>query len=316
MARARAVSPRSGRTPPSLPGVEWIARRSRRRGVAASARRRYGRRRSLRRHGSRRAALRFRPDQCGGRGAPRPGRRRPARGAAIPADVVAGGARCRELSDYAGSKRRGEMRGGGRAEEPALDGAATARRVRSGRSRAAPALPLDRARRRAVARRAAADASRSFTSTISRAAVVRWLAADTGYGRTFELDDGHPGGYDWDTVLDAGRHACCARAAPCAACPFPLPLLGVAAIGQSRGRAPPADTRRCSRPARCARSRIRTGCAIVTTSPLPRAGARPSGSKRGSRERTAGRTHGRHDQEISLWTIRRSSRRSAPSFRR
>jgi 2-alkyl-3-oxoalkanoate reductase len=37
-------------------------------------------------------------------------------------------------------------------------------------------------------------------------AVMHWLAADTGHGQTFELDDGHPGGYDWDTVLAlAGR---------------------------------------------------------------------------------------------------------------
>ncbi len=37
-------------------------------------------------------------------------------------------------------------------------------------------------------------------------AVLRWLAADAGYGRSFELDDGHAGGYDWDTVLAvAGR---------------------------------------------------------------------------------------------------------------
>ena len=37
-------------------------------------------------------------------------------------------------------------------------------------------------------------------------AVLRWLEADSGYGRTFEVDDGHAGGYDWDTVLAvAGR---------------------------------------------------------------------------------------------------------------
>ena len=38
------------------------------------------------------------------------------------------------------------------------------------------------------------------------AAVLHWLGADTGYGETFELDDGRPGGYDWDTVVTlAGR---------------------------------------------------------------------------------------------------------------
>jgi nucleoside-diphosphate-sugar epimerase len=32
-------------------------------------------------------------------------------------------------------------------------------------------------------------------------AVLRWLEADTGYGRTFEIDDARAGGYDWATVL-------------------------------------------------------------------------------------------------------------------
>jgi nucleoside-diphosphate-sugar epimerase len=34
-------------------------------------------------------------------------------------------------------------------------------------------------------------------------AVLRWLEADAGDGRVFELDDGRPGGYDWDAVLVA-----------------------------------------------------------------------------------------------------------------
>ncbi len=38
------------------------------------------------------------------------------------------------------------------------------------------------------------------------AAVLQWLAADTGYGQTFELDDGRIGGYGWGEVLEvAGR---------------------------------------------------------------------------------------------------------------
>ncbi|MDQ8049431.1 NAD-dependent epimerase/dehydratase family protein [Luteibacter sp.] len=32
-------------------------------------------------------------------------------------------------------------------------------------------------------------------------AIVAWLRSDTQSGQTFELDDGHEGGYDWDTVL-------------------------------------------------------------------------------------------------------------------
>lgn len=35
-------------------------------------------------------------------------------------------------------------------------------------------------------------------------AIVHWLKADAGYGQTFELDDGHDNGYDWETVLDIG----------------------------------------------------------------------------------------------------------------
>ena len=31
--------------------------------------------------------------------------------------------------------------------------------------------------------------------------MLRWLDADAGDGRIFELDDGQAGGYDWDTVL-------------------------------------------------------------------------------------------------------------------
>jgi len=59
-------------------------------------------------------------------------------------------------------------------------------------------------------------------------AVLQWLAADTGYGRTFELDDGSPGGYDWDTVVAlAGRALRAGR--PVRRVPVPVPLLGLAA---------------------------------------------------------------------------------------
>ena len=60
-------------------------------------------------------------------------------------------------------------------------------------------------------------------------AVLRWLAADTGYGRTFELDDGRPGGYDWDTIVTlAGRALRDGR--PVRRVPIPVPLLGLAAL--------------------------------------------------------------------------------------
>ncbi len=59
-------------------------------------------------------------------------------------------------------------------------------------------------------------------------AVLRWLEADTGYGGTFELDDGRPGGYDWDAVATlAGRALRGGR--PVRRVPVPLPLLRLAA---------------------------------------------------------------------------------------
>jgi nucleoside-diphosphate-sugar epimerase len=59
-------------------------------------------------------------------------------------------------------------------------------------------------------------------------AVLRWLAADTGYGRTFELDDGRPGGYEWNTVLTLAGRAL-GRASPVRQVPIPVPLLRLAA---------------------------------------------------------------------------------------
>jgi 2-alkyl-3-oxoalkanoate reductase len=59
-------------------------------------------------------------------------------------------------------------------------------------------------------------------------AVTSWLAADTGYGETFELDDTRPGGYDWDTVVKiAGRVL--RNGAPVRRVPVPVPALDVAA---------------------------------------------------------------------------------------
>jgi nucleoside-diphosphate-sugar epimerase len=60
-------------------------------------------------------------------------------------------------------------------------------------------------------------------------AVLRWLAADTGYGETFELDDGRPGGYDWDTVVGVAGHALRAGR-PVRRVPVPVSLLGLAAL--------------------------------------------------------------------------------------
>lgn len=36
------------------------------------------------------------------------------------------------------------------------------------------------------------------------AAMIKWLEADRGFGKTFELDDGVENGYDWDAILETG----------------------------------------------------------------------------------------------------------------
>lgn len=35
-------------------------------------------------------------------------------------------------------------------------------------------------------------------------AIISWLNADSGYGQTFEIDDGHEGGYNWNNILEIG----------------------------------------------------------------------------------------------------------------
>ncbi|WP_354624300.1 NAD-dependent epimerase/dehydratase family protein [Psychromonas sp. MME2] len=35
-------------------------------------------------------------------------------------------------------------------------------------------------------------------------AIIAWLEADSGYGQTFELDDGFQGGYNWANILEIG----------------------------------------------------------------------------------------------------------------
>ena len=58
--------------------------------------------------------------------------------------------------------------------------------------------------------------------------MLRWLEADSGYGRTFEVDDGHPGGYDWDTVLEIAARVL-RDGAPVRRMPIPVPLLKLVA---------------------------------------------------------------------------------------
>lgn len=60
------------------------------------------------------------------------------------------------------------------------------------------------------------------------AAVLRWLAADAGYGGTFEVDDAHPGGYDWDTLVRLAARAL-REGRPVRRVPVPVALLRLAA---------------------------------------------------------------------------------------
>lgn len=59
-------------------------------------------------------------------------------------------------------------------------------------------------------------------------AVMRWLELDEAFGRAFELDDGHPGGYDWDTVLATAARVL-REGAPVRRLPVPLAMLKLTA---------------------------------------------------------------------------------------
>jgi 2-alkyl-3-oxoalkanoate reductase len=109
-------------------------------------------------------------------------------------------ARMPELSDYAASKRRGE----GEVEAAAANLRWTVLRPPAVYGPGERELrPLFRWIARGVAPLPAGGSGRFALLYIDdlATAAVRWLTADTGDGRIFELDDGHPGGYDWDTVL-------------------------------------------------------------------------------------------------------------------
>ena len=90
MARARALSAAGRAHAGTVAGRRVAAGRSRRPGRARRAGGRDRCRHSLRRHGARRPAFRVRPGQRGRRRPRRPGGGELARGAAIPADVLAG----------------------------------------------------------------------------------------------------------------------------------------------------------------------------------------------------------------------------------
>jgi nucleoside-diphosphate-sugar epimerase len=214
---------RAGRAPPTLPGVEWVAGDL---GDADSLRVLVaGTDAVIHCAGAVRGARRDRFDRINAEGAGNlarvAARLRPAPRFLLLSSLAA---REPELSHYAASKRLGE-----RAVEaaglrwtvvrpPAVYGPGE-RELR----------PLFRAIARGLAPLPAAGAGRFSLLYVDdlATAVLRWLAADTGYGRIFELDDGHAGGYDWDTVLTVAGRAL--RKGRVRRVSVPMPLLRVAA---------------------------------------------------------------------------------------
>lgn len=106
-----------------------------------------------------------------------------------------------ELSDYGASKRRGERALAANAHRldwtvlrpPAVYGPGDREMLALFRSMARGWAPVPGAARGRF--------SLIYVTDLA-CAVMDWLAADTGHGQTYELDDGHAGGYGWDTVLD------------------------------------------------------------------------------------------------------------------
>lgn len=219
--------PRSGRVPPSLPGVEWSPGNLEDEDALGSLV--AGTHAVIHCAGAVRGASRADFDRVNTDGA-----RRIALAAARQAQtprfllISSLAARVPELSHYAGSKWRGECAVKTASENlrwtvlrpPAVFGPGDRE-----------LLPLFRCIARGFAP-LPAGANRRFSLIYVddlATAVVRWLAADAGYGQTFELDDGHAGGYDWDTVLDiAGRVL--RGGAPVRRVPIPVPLLNLAAL--------------------------------------------------------------------------------------
>ena len=225
--RVRALHrPRSGRTPPRLPGVEWLpgdlddpaALNALVAGTGAV----------IHCAGAVRGARPADFDRVNADGAGRL-----ARAAAgvhpMPRFLLISSlaARMPELSHYAASKWRGEC--AVRAASPTMRWTILRPPAVFGPGDR-ELLPLFRCLARGFAPLLTGTPGRFsliYVDDLATAA-LRWLEADTGYGQTFELDDGRPGGYDWETVLSvAGRVLREGRRVR--RVPVPLPLLGLAA---------------------------------------------------------------------------------------
>ena len=230
MARARAAPPPSRRAlPPSLPGVEWIAGRSRRSGGACT------------RSWPAPTPSFTAPAPCAARGARdfdrinaegagrvARGGRRPARCAAIPADVVAGGADAATVGlcrQQAARRRRGQR---------------LRRRICAGRCCGRPpctvraiasSLPLFRWIARGVAPLPASRRGRFSLLHVDDLASGGAALARGGRAATAASSSSMTAvpAATIGTRCSTSRRACCERAARCAACPFPPALLRMAA---------------------------------------------------------------------------------------
>lgn len=225
--RVRAIHRRrGGRVPDSLPGVEWLQGDLNDSHVLAALV--AGAHAVVHCAGTVRGARRSDFDSVNAEGA---GRIAVAAAGLVPRPrfllMSSLAARVPELSDYAASKRRGESAVQAAAQDmrwtilrpPAVFGPGDRELA-----------PLFRCIARGFAPVPAPTTGRFSLLHVDdlASAVLCWLAADAGHGRIFELDDGHPDGYDWDTVLSVADRAL-GRAAPVRRVPIPVPLLRLAA---------------------------------------------------------------------------------------
>jgi 2-alkyl-3-oxoalkanoate reductase len=128
-----------------------------------------------------------------------------------------------QLSDYAGSKRRGERAletnaghlGWAVLRPPAVYGPGDKEM-----------LPLFQGMARGLAPIPGDGQGRFSLIHVSdlASAVVAWLQTSNDSGNTYTLDDGHEGGYDWDTVLATASRVL-RNNAPIRRLQIPAPLL-------------------------------------------------------------------------------------------
>jgi nucleoside-diphosphate-sugar epimerase len=129
------------------------------------------------------------------------------------------------LSDYAGSKRRGERALEASAGRLCWDALRPPAVYGPGDREM---LPLFRSMARGLAPIPGTGHGRFSLIHVAdlASAVVAWLKTDSGSGNTYELDDGHEDGYDWDTVLGTAARVLRGNA-PIRRLPIPTPCLRI-----------------------------------------------------------------------------------------